>query len=153
MHKCSEIQNLQTELKYLNSLNFDWLLTDFRVHPARRVGVGVWGWDSVRVFRGVPHTRVHVHMHACMQVHRRAYMYKHDNFMQMAAPIGKSWGIPLWHHCSCARASAHVCVCVCAWEHVCGVSPKQPDRVPPPSTHPYPRREWTPEISQKSIKI
>ena len=41
------------------------------------------------------------------------YMYKHDNFMQMAAPIGKSWGIPLWHHRSYVRA--HVCICV----HVC----------------------------------
>ena len=29
------------------------------------------------------------------QVCTHAYMYKHDNFMQMAAPIGKSWGIPI----------------------------------------------------------
>ena len=32
---------------------------------------------------------------ACMHVRTHAYMYKHDNFMQMAAPIGKSWGIPI----------------------------------------------------------
>ena len=42
--------------------------------------MGVWsGW-------GAPHIRAHMHMHACTRVHG-----KHDNFMQMAAPIG---GIP-----------------------------------------------------------
>ena len=37
---------------------------------------------------GVPPTHVHMHAH----VHARTHMHgKHDNFMQMAAPIG---GIP-----------------------------------------------------------
>ena len=35
---------------------------------------------------GVPPTHMHVHVHACTRTHG-----KHDNFMQMAAPIG---GIP-----------------------------------------------------------
>ena len=36
---------------------------------------------------GVPHT--HVHVHGCMHMHARTCMHgKHDNFMQMAAPIG-----------------------------------------------------------------
>ena len=35
------------------------------------------------------------HICACMHVHTHVYMYKHDNFMQMAATIGKSWGIPI----------------------------------------------------------
>ena len=35
---------------------------------------------------GVPPTHVHMHAHACTHVRG-----KHDNFMQMAAPIG---GIP-----------------------------------------------------------
>ena len=39
--------------------------------------VGVWGW-------GVPHTHVHMHAHARTHMHG-----KHDNFMQMAAPIGR----------------------------------------------------------------
>ena len=46
-------------------------------------GVGGWGW-------GCPYTSAHacvcMHTHACTCVHG-----KHDNFMQMAAPIG---GIP-----------------------------------------------------------
>ena len=43
-------------------------------------GVGVWGW-------GVP-----PHTCTCMHTHARTCMHgKHDNFMQMAAPIG---GIP-----------------------------------------------------------
>ena len=123
MHKCSEIQNLQTELKYLDSLNFYWLLTDFRGPPPWGVGVGGWGWHSVRVFKGVPHAHTHAHTHACIH----AYMYKHDNFMQMAAPIGKSWGIPLWHHHSHVCARACICMCTCvghAWQ-----SPHPP---PPP---------------------
>ena len=41
-------------------------------------GVGGWGW---RWLGGAP---THVHMHACTHG-------KHDNFMQMATPIG---GIP-----------------------------------------------------------
>ena len=46
------------------------------------MGVG-GGW-------GVPLTHVHTHMHACTCTHTHACV-KHDNFMQMAAPIG---GIP-----------------------------------------------------------
>ena len=47
-------------------------------------GVGGWGWEVVG---GCPlhtctHTHAHAHTHTCG---------KHDNFMQMAAPIG---GIP-----------------------------------------------------------
>ena len=44
---------------------------------------------------GVPYAHSHVHTHASTHAHACAYMYKHDNLMQMAAPIGKSWGIPL----------------------------------------------------------
>ena len=46
-------------------------------------GVGGWGWGWLGV---PPHTCTHMHMHvhACTQG-------KHDNFMQMATPIG---GIP-----------------------------------------------------------
>ena len=61
-------------------------------------------------------------------------MYKHDNFMQMAAPIGKSWGIPLWHHHSCA--CVHVCECV----HVCTCmgTPQTPWQSPTPIHQPPP---------------
>ena len=42
--------------------------------------VGGWRWGLI----GVPPTHVHMHAHTCA-------CGKHDNFMQMAAPIG---GIP-----------------------------------------------------------
>ena len=47
-------------------------------------GVGVWGWGVVGGCS--THMCTCTRMHACTRVHG-----KHDNFMQMAAPIG---GIP-----------------------------------------------------------
>ena len=48
------------------------------------------GWMGMGVVGGAPHTCAHacacMHMHTCTRMHG-----KHDNFMQMAAPIG---GIP-----------------------------------------------------------
>ena len=50
----------------------------------------VWGWGAWMAggggWLGVPPTHVHMHVHACT-----CARVKHDNFMQMAAPIG---GIP-----------------------------------------------------------
>ena len=70
------------------------------------LGVGGWvdmGWGWL----GVPHTHVHMHAHTCMRG-------KHDNFMQMAAPIGfgEILGIPydVIHACSCMRMRACMCV-------------------------------------------
>ena len=91
------------------------------------------------VWRGVPCMHTHAHMHACTH----AYMYKHDNFMQMAAPIGKSWGIPLWHHHS------HMCACTCVHAHAWG-TPQTPWQSP---THPHPPKGGTPRISQNSIAL
>ena len=52
-------------------------------------GWGVGGWGS-GVVGGTPHT--HAHARACTHVHTCTCMRgKHDNFMQMAAPVG---GIP-----------------------------------------------------------
>ena len=76
------------------------------------MGVG-GGW-------GVPPT--HVHMHACTCAHG-----KHDNFMQMAAPIGGIPGIPYDVIRACACVHVHVYAHV--WE--------APSHHPPPtSTHP-----------------
>ena len=147
-HKSSNRIEISWFIKFL--LTFDWFQGST---PWGGRGGGRWmGWDSVRVFGGVLHAHVHAHMHTCMCAHvcTFAYMYKYDNFMQMAAPIGKSWGIPLWHH----RSHACVQMCICVHVHMCvGHPPKYLDRVTPPSTHPHPPRGWTPEISQKSIKI
>ena len=43
----------------------------------------LWGWGVVG---GTPHT----HAHTCVRAHAHTCMRgKHDNFMQMAAPIGE----------------------------------------------------------------
>ena len=48
------------------------------------IGLG-GGW--IGVVGGTPHTCTHAH--TCMHAHARTCMHgKHDNFMQMAAPIG-----------------------------------------------------------------
>ena len=49
--------------------------------------VQLWGWGVVE---GCPYTCAHAH--TCMHMHTRTHAHgKHDNFMQMATPIG---GIP-----------------------------------------------------------
>ena len=51
------------------------------------VGVGGWQWvDGVGVVGGAP-THVHMHTHTPTCMHG-----KHDNFMQMATPIGGNPG-------------------------------------------------------------
>ena len=89
------------------------------------LGVGEWmdggggGW-------GVPPTHVHIHAHV-----------KHDNFMQMATPIGGIPGIPYDIICTC--------VCVCMHVHMCGgtLSP------PPTPIHPAPHPQGGPPESVK----
>ena len=72
-------------------------------------GSGGGGW--VDGGGGCPHT----HAHTCT-------CGKHDNFTQMAAPIGESLGIPY--------DVIHMCMCVHV--HVCGGT------LSPPSTHIHP---------------
>ena len=79
-----------------------------------------WGWLG-----GVSHTCAHAC--ACMHTHTCTCMCgKHDNFMQMATPIGGIHGNSLWCH-------MHICVdgCVCMHMHVhmCGGAP--PHHPPP----------------------
>ena len=87
-------------------------------------GVGGWGWGVVG---GTPHTCAHAR--ACRHVCTRTCMRgKHDNFMQMAAPIGGIPGNSLW-----CQLRVHVRACTCVW----GAPSHHP---PPPSTHlPTPR--------------
>ena len=60
-------------------------------------GGGGGGW-------GVPPTHVHTHVHAHTCTHG-----KHDNFMQMGAPLGESLGIPydVIRACTCMHVHAH----------------------------------------------
>ena len=93
------------------------------------LGVGGGGWMWVGVVGGCPHTCAHacacMHAHACTCMHG-----KHDNFMQMATPLGKSLGIPYDVICAC------MCICMCAGVCMCmwvGCTLSSP---PSPSTHP-----------------
>ena len=74
-------------------------------------GLGGWGWLG-----GAPYTCAHAcaHTHA----HARTCMHgKHDNSMQMAAPIGfgEIPGIPydVIRACACVRMCACACMCMC----------------------------------------
>ena len=79
------------------------------------------GWEL-----GVPpHMCTFMHMHTCMRG-------KHDNFMQLATPLGESLGIPY--------DVIHMCACMCVCAHVCGA----------PFHHPTPTPQGGP---QESIKI
>ena len=69
-----------------------------------------WGWLG-----GAPHTCGHAH--ACMHAHACTCMRgKHDNFMQMATPIGfgEIPGIPydVIHVCACMCVCPYMCTCV-----------------------------------------
>ena len=99
---------------------------------------GSWGWAGVGGcglgwLGGAPHTCAHacacMHAHACTCMHG-----KHDNFMQMATPIGEIPGNSLWCH-MCMHVHSHVCMCVHV--HVGGVHPLI-------TPHPHPPTPWPP---------
>ena len=88
-------------------------------------GVGGWGGGWLG---GAPHTRAHAR--ACTHAHARTCMRgKHDNFMQMAAPIGGIHGNSLWCHMH-VRMRARACVCTC----VGGTPSPPPTPIHPPPT-------------------
>ena len=93
----------------------------------------LWGWvdGGGGWLGGAPHTRAHActctHMHACTRTHTRG---KHDNFMQMSAPIGEYLGIPYDVICACMCMHVHV--------HMGGVHPLTTP-YPHPPTPPPPR--------------
>ena len=114
----------------------------------------LWGWGGWvdrggGWLRGALHTCAHAntcthtHAHTCMRG-------KHDNSMQMAAPIGfgEIPGIPYDVICAC------VCVCMCACTCMC-TCVGGPCHHPPTSIHPpsYPPGWGTPGISQNSIAL
>ena len=102
----------------------------------------LWGWGGwvdggVGWLGGAPHT--HAHARTCMHG-------KHDNSMQMAAPIGfgEIPGIPYDVICSCTCVHVRACACVCTWV---GCTPSPPPTPIHPS--PHPQRGGPPE----SVKI
>ena len=81
----------------------------------------LWGWGGWvdgggGWLEGAPHTCAHTrtctHAHACTCMRG-----KHDNFMQMAAPMGfgEIPGIPydVIRACACVHVRACTCVCTC----------------------------------------
>ena len=98
----------------------------------------LWGWGGwVDVggvwLGGAPHTCAHAC--ACMHAHTHTCMRgKHDNSMQMAAPIGfgEIPGIPydVIHVCACV----HVCACACMCTCVGGTLSPPPTPIHPPRT-------------------
>ena len=69
---------------------------------------------------------------------------KHDNFMQMAAPIG---GIPgKFPKMSYAHVRACACMCMCVGGHPLTTPHPHPPTLPPPG-------RGTPRITQNSIAL
>ena len=110
----------------------------------------LWGWGGwVNVgggWLGVPPTHMYTHAHAHTHTHT-CMCGKHDNFMQMVAPIGESMGIPYDVICTCVCMHVHVCACVHV--HVYGGHPS----TTPTSIQPPPTPGGTPRISQNSIAL
>ena len=126
----------------------------------------LWGWGGWvdgggGVIEGCPHTCVHAR--ACTHAHACTCMRgKHDNSMQMAAPIrfGEIPGIPydVIRACACMRACARVWgdpVTTPIHPPPHPTSPiHPPPHPPPPSTHlPTPQGGGPPGISQNSIAL
>ena len=117
-------------------------LLNFGVLSSLRLwGGGRWvdrggGWLG-----GGPYT--HAHACTCMHAHAHTCMRgKHDNFMQMAAPIGGIHGNSLWCH---THVRVHVHACAHVWGHPLTTSHPHPPTPPPPG--------GTPGISQNSIAL
>ena len=101
-------------------------------------------WMGVGWLGGAPHTGAHAHAHTHGHAHTCMHG-KHDNSMQMAAPIGfgEIPGIPydVIRACTCV----HVHACACVWGGPC-------HHPPSPSTHPPtppPRRVGDPRNQSK----
>ena len=92
-------------------------------------GGGLWGWGVVG---GCPHTHAHTCTRTCG---------KHDNFMQMATPLGEPWEFPMSYAC--------VCTCMCVCTCVGGTLSPPPTHIHPP---PHPPG-GTPGISKNSIAL
>ena len=110
--------------------------------------VGVWGWGVVGGCPPYTCTCMHMHTHT----HTRTCMHgKHDNVMQMAAPIGfgEIPGIPydVIHVHTSMRMHACVCMHASACAHVWGAPPHHP------YPHPLTPQGGTLGISQNSIAL
>ena len=136
-----------------NRIELSWLVQDllnFGVLGSLQLwGWGGWVYGGAGWF-GVPPTHVHMHARAHTHAHTHTCMRgKHDNSMQMAAPIGfgEIPGIPydVIRACTCIHVCACACVCICV-----GGLYHHPHPHPPT---PHPPGWGTPGISQNSIAL
>ena len=139
-----------------NRIELSWLVQDL-LNFAVLGFLRLWGWGgwvdgSVGWLEGAPHTRAHAR--ACTHTHTRTCMCgKHDNFMQMAAPIGfwEFLGIPYDVICSCA--------CMCMRVHVGGVHllttphPHPPTPLPPSRGDPRNQSKFNSTWTNRDISI
>ena len=106
-------------------------------------------WGGGEWLGGAPHT--HAPALACMHVHACTHTCgKHDNFMQMAAPIG---GIPLnslWCH---MRMRVHACACMCMWVKCILSPPPTPIHPPPPPRGPQNQSKFNSTWTNRDISI
>ena len=115
------------------------------------LGWGGWVDGGGGWLGGAPHTCAHAR--ARMHTHARTCMHgKHDNSMQMAAPIGfgEIPGIPYDVIRACACMRVHARGCMRMHVHMCGGTLSPP---PPHPPTPQPPGWGTPGISQNSIPL
>ena len=91
-------------------VTFDW----FQGSPLWGVGVGGWGWDSVRVFGGCP-----MHVCTCTYMHAFVCVWAMMSYRDSPGfPYGRSHLheiIMFIHVCTCTYMCACVCACTHAW--------------------------------------
>ena len=146
-----------------NRIELSWLVQDL-LNFAVLGSLRLWGWGAggwgCGVVGGCPHTRAHAR--ACMHAHARTCMRgKHDNSMQMAAPIGfgEIPGIPYNVICSCVCVHVHACACTCVRVHVGGVHllttphPHPPTPLPPSWGDPRNQSKFNSTWTNRDISI
>ena len=127
MRNSSQIQNLQTESKYLDSFKSYCVFTDLGGYPPGG-WVGGWVWVWVGLGGGTPHARSHTHAHA--RAHTHACMLNMINMaVSMVAAICNFLTCLSSHF---MRVRACTCMCMCL-----GTSPYAP-RCPPTHLPPSP---------------
>ena len=104
-------------------------------------GGGGWMDGGEGWLGGAPHTCAHARTCTRMRV-------KHDNFMQMAAPIGGILGIPYDVICACACVHVFACACVGGT-----LSPPPPQSTHPPGGDPRNQSKFNSTWTNRDISI
>ena len=133
-----------------NRIKLSWLVQDLLNFDLGSLQLWGRGWvDGGVGWLGVPPTHIYMHVHRCMHAHTCTCMCgKHDNFMQMATPIGGIPGNSLWCH-----THVHVCACTFMCVHTCAHVWGHPSTTPHPQLPTPTPQGGTPRISKNSIAL